>query len=188
MSVSPEIPAVTEDAPATPAVDTIDAALDSVRAEILRRATEDADRMLEAARAQAAAARARAESEASEVISHAEAAGKARAAAVSAVERRRTTRERRSRLLARQRDAYDRWRAAATAAVLALRAHPDYATIRNGLRDAAIRLLGPQCDIVEDPAGGLVARSGGRVLDLRLSTIAARALDRVEPEIGGLWA
>ncbi len=175
-------------APTNPAVDTIDAALHSVRAEILRRATEDADHTLEAACAQASAARARAESEASEILSHAEAAGNARAAAVSAVERRRITRERRSRLLARQRDAYDRWRAAATTAVLGLRADPDYATIRNGLRDSAVRLLGAQCDIVEDPAGGVMARSGGRILDLRLSTIAVRALDRVEPEIGGLWA
>jgi hypothetical protein len=46
-------------------------------------------------------------------------------------------------------------------------------------------MLGPEAWVTEDPAGGLVARADGRILDLRLTTIAARALYRVSYRLAG---
>lgn len=91
-------------------------------------------------------------------------------------------------VLAAQCRAYDHWRAAATTAVLDLRDEPGYAALRETLCAAAGRVLGPELTVEDDPAGGIVARSRGRVLDLRLSAIAARAVEQVETDIAGLWS
>jgi vacuolar-type H+-ATPase subunit E/Vma4 len=163
-------------------------ALAPVRAALLRRAGGDAERALAAARADVRAIHAGADAEAAAITAHAEASGMARAREQVAGARRHAERARRAADLAAQRDVYAQWRTLATAAVQRLRDTPDYPAIRDALRAAAVQLLGPQAVIVEDPAGGVVAHGDGRTLDLRLSTIAARTLDRIEPEIGGLWA
>jgi len=164
-----------------------DSALDPVRAEILRRAQEDAEHILEAARADARGEHDRAAAEGAALTARAIAAGRGRAAARLAAARRTATQVSRANLLAAQRRAYEQWRAAGTAAVLELRSEPDYPRLRDELRATAIRLLGPQAIIAEDPAGGLIARGGGRILDLTLNAVAAHALDLAEPGIGALW-
>ncbi|WP_196223705.1 hypothetical protein, partial [Nocardia seriolae] len=93
----------------------------------------------------------------------------------------------RSAMLSARRAAYDRWRDTARAAVLALRAEPGFDRVQAELRAAAVRLLGSGARLTEDPLGGLVAEADGRRLDLRLTTIAARALEDSEPEIERLW-
>jgi vacuolar-type H+-ATPase subunit E/Vma4 len=165
-----------------------DAALEPMRVALLAQARADAAAILDRARAQARTEREHAESEAAAITECAAAAGRARAAGQLAARQRAAAAAGRAQLLAAQCAAYDRWRAESTDAVLGLHAEPGYARIRDGLRAMAVRLLGPDAVIVDDPDGGVVAQGDGRMLDLRLRTIAARALDRVEPEIGELWA
>jgi vacuolar-type H+-ATPase subunit E/Vma4 len=162
-------------------------ALEPLRAAMIQQAHSDADGILDQARADARAECERAEAEAAAITERATAAGRARAAGQLAAEHRAAARHRRARVLVAQREAYDRWRAAGAAAVSQIRTEPGYGEILAGLRAFATRTLGPDVAITEDPAGGLMAQGGGLILDLRLSTIAAHALDRVEPEIGGLW-
>lgn len=164
-----------------------EAALRPVGAELLRRAAADADAIVATARADARAAVTDAQEQAAAITERARTAGVARAATHRAAEQRRLRREQRAALLAAQRDVYDQWRRQGAAAVLRLSAEPDWQHLRDLLRAKAIQLLGPEAEIVADPAGGFVARYGGRRLDLRLSTVAARALDTVEPELTGLW-
>lgn len=130
----------------------------------------------------------RAEREAAAILERARADGAARALAHMTEAERRARREDRTSVLTTQRIAYDRWRQESIAAVLRLGAEPGCAGVSDRLRDRAIRLLGAQARIIEDAAGGLVAEADGRRLDYRLITIAAQALDGVEPDIGGLWS
>lgn len=163
-------------------------ALEPVIAELERRAYAETNRTLATARADAEAEVARAEREAAAITARARADGVARATAHATVVERRARRDERAKVLAAQRNAYDRWRDEVTAAVLRIRTEPGYAVLLDRLRDRAIALLGPHAEITEDPAGGLVAEAGGRRLDYRLTAIAAQALAGAEPSIGGLWS
>ncbi|MFF0457638.1 hypothetical protein [Nocardia africana] len=163
-------------------------ALTPVRTDILRRADDDAAHTLREARAYADARKAAAAAECEAITVRAMETGRRRAAAELTARRIRTAERQRNVMLAAQRSAYSRWRAAATAAVLAWREGPAYGQLEETLRTAARRVLGPDVGIEADPAGGIVARSRDRVLDLRLVTLAARAIEQVEPDIGGLWA
>ncbi len=157
------------------------------RDALIAAARADAERILEAARADVAAERAGAEQAARELLERAAAAGVADATEEWATRRAQLIEERRSRVRHAQRAVYEQWRRESTAAALALRDDEKYPALRESLRDLAIRLLGPDADIVEDPRGGVVARAGSRVLDLRLSTLAARALEQFETGAEGLW-
>lgn len=168
--------------------DAVDAALTPLRTGILRRARDDAEYILRNAREDADARYAGAAAECEAITARAVQTGRTRAAAEVAARRNRTAERQRTVVLAAQRSAYRRWRAAATAAVLALRDEPGYSRLEETLRTAAVRLLGPDITIEADPSGGIVARSRGRVLDLRLSAVAARAIEQVEPDIAGLWS
>ncbi len=165
----------------------VDAALQPIRALIIGRAREAAANILADAHAAAATERAHAEADAATITERAVAAGRARAAASRAARLHAVARQRRADVLRAQRAAYDRWRMAATNAAARIADEPGYAEIRTGLRDFARRALGPEAVIAEDPAGGLTAHGDGRSLDLRFGTIAARAMEQVVPRIGGLW-
>lgn len=160
-----------------------DDALEPIRRALIRRARQDAAEILDQARAAARAAREQAEAEATAITERAAAAGRARAARQLAAEHRDAARRRRARDLAARREIYDRWCAASTEAVTRMRFAPEYPQLLSDLRECAHRMLGPQARMIEDPAGGLVARADGRILDLRLTTIAARALDQVADRI-----
>ncbi|MEV4129570.1 V-type ATP synthase subunit E family protein [Nocardia sp. NPDC049707] len=154
---------------------------------LLRRAHADADRTLEQARTEAGRSIACAQDAADDLIARARDTGRRRAETESAAEQARVHRAQRAKILAAQRDMYEQLRAEATAAVLKIRNQPGYPSVRDGLRERAIALLGPTAVITETPDGGILGTADHRLVDLRLTTIATRAFERVEPEIGGLW-
>lgn len=162
--------------------------LEPLRATLLQRAQAEADRLRAQAQAEAGEAISRAEEQAAEILAQARTRGEAQAAAELSALRSHHQHERRGEILATEQDAYRELLHTATTAVCALRADPGYPALRDSLRDTAVRLLGAEAALVEDPAGGIIATADGRRLDLSLPAIASRALQEIEPEIEGLWA
>ena len=105
-----------------------------------------------------------------------------------AAERARTRRPHQSDVLAAQRDAYEQLRRRATDAVHRLRDEPGYPALRERLAARAAEILGTDAVVTEDSAGGIVAEAAGRRLDLSLTAFAARAFERIEADIDGLWS
>ncbi len=163
-------------------------ALTPLHAELLRRADAEADRILADANAEARDVLARAESDAHAVIDNARAAGAAEALMAQAAEHARTRRAHRSDVLAVQRNAYEQLRRRATDAVHRLRHEPGYPALRERLAAHAAQILGTDAVVTEDPAGGIVAEATSRRLDLSLTAFAARAFERIEADIDGLWS
>ncbi|WP_099023934.1 hypothetical protein [Mycolicibacterium palauense] len=164
------------------------AALRPVRAAILRRADDDAARVVAAARAEADRVLVNADHTARQIEENARAAGRkagARAADADAAGLRRGLRR---QVLSARDDAYLSWRRRATEAVLQLRADPEYRRWKDALARTAREALGEEARVVEHPDGGVVAELGGRRLDLSLPAIAARALDRAAVDVDGLWS
>ena len=56
------------------------------------------------------------------------------------------------------------------------------------LRVIARAELGAAAVVREHPDGGVVAQAPGRRVDLRLATLAERAVDTLGPEVEPLWA
>jgi vacuolar-type H+-ATPase subunit E/Vma4 len=164
------------------------AALDPVRAALLDRARADGDALLAAADAQAAAAVAAARAEAGAAVAEARARGEREAAVVRTAERARARREARAIVLRAQRTAYDELRRRSRAAAERLHTEPGYRALQDRLVAVARADLGTQAVIREDPDGGLVAEAPGRRVDLRLGTLAERAVDGLGPELAALWA
>ena len=50
------------------------------------------------------------------------------------------------------------------------------------------RAPGADAQVKDDPYGGVVAQLGHRRMDLSLSALAERVLDRLAPEVDGLWS
>ena len=163
-------------------------ALAPLRAELLQRAAADAEATLAQANAEARDVLEAAEREAHDILDAARAAGAAEAAAGQATERARTRRAHQSAAFAAQRHAYEQVGRRATDAVRRLRDEPGYPAMRTRLAARAAEILGADAVVTEDAAGGIVAEVAGRRLDLSLTAFAARALDRVEGGLDGLWS
>ena len=163
-------------------------ALEPVRAELLRRAAADAQRLIAEANDEAASIVERAYDTARQMAENARAAGESAGEMASAEEGAALRRTLRRQLLAAQNNVYRQWRRRGTEAVLALRDDPDYSRWLEMLRGTAKAALGADAQLADSPAGGIVAHLGNRQLDLSLSAIAARALDRLAPEADGLWS
>ena len=163
-------------------------ALAPLRAELLQRAAADAEATLAQANAEARAMLEAAECEAQGILEDARAAGAADAAAAQATEQARTRRAHQSAVLAAQRNAHEQLGSRATDAVCRLRDEPGYPALRMRLAARAADILGGDAVVTEDPAGGVVAEVAGRRLDLSLTAFAARALERVEGGLDGLWS
>ncbi|GGT00799.1 hypothetical protein GCM10010254_21180 [Streptomyces chromofuscus] len=71
--------------------------------------------------------------------------------------------------------------------VRALRGTDGYTSLRGWLEQRARVLLGPAAEVTEHADGGVVARAPGRRVDLSLTTLADRAVDRVRGEVRSLW-
>lgn len=163
-------------------------ALERVRAELLRRARGDAERVIADAQREADRIIAEASDTARTVAEKACAAGEAAGTRAAAAEMASLRRALRQEVLSAQDDAYRRWRQHAVEAVLRLREEPNFATWQGALRKTARVALGDDARVVEDPDGGVVAELGRRRLDLSLPAIAERALDQIAPQADGLWS
>jgi vacuolar-type H+-ATPase subunit E/Vma4 len=162
-------------------------ALEPVRAELLRRAGADAQQMVADAEGEATRILKRAHDTARRVIEQARAAGESAAAAVVAEQGTALRRGLRRELLTTQDNAYQQWRRLGRQAVLRLRDEPGHSQRRDMLRKTAYAVLGADARVSDAPDGGVVAELDHRRLDLSLSAIAERALDRIAPEVDGLW-
>jgi len=164
------------------------AALDPVRTALLTRATADGDAMVATADSDATAAVTAARAEAAAVVADARAEGERDAAVVRSAEQARARRQARGIVLAEQRAAYDELRRRSRVAARRLRTEPGYAALLGRLTALARGELGPEAVVREHPDGGVVAEAPGRRLDLRLTTLADRAVDTLGPQLEALWA
>ncbi|MDJ0348014.1 hypothetical protein [Cryobacterium sp. PH29-G1] len=71
---------------------------------------------------------------------------------------------------------------------LALRTDERYPTLLDRLTERSRMLLGPDTTVTESPDGGVIAEAGSRRVDFSLPTLAAGTLDRMAPEVDGLWS
>jgi hypothetical protein len=163
------------------------AALAPVRAAMLRRAQEQADEIVGQARRQAADAVAGARADAGGSVVQAREAGLAQAAPLAAAVRNRRRRDVRATVLAAQREAYEELREQVRAAVSALRDEPGYGLLLERLRRSARQAAGAAATLTEDPAGGVVARGPGVVVDCSLPRLADAAVEALGAEVDWLW-
>jgi vacuolar-type H+-ATPase subunit E/Vma4 len=162
-------------------------ALAPVRDQLLRRAREEAEAALDAARADRTAQIEAARTQARRLLDEARAAGEAQAAAES--DRARSAARRRARALelAAASAVYDALREGVERGILALAHSAGYPRIRQALQSRAVELLGPGAESADDPRGGVVATVPGRRVDLSLPAIAARAIDGLDEKAARLW-
>lgn len=180
-------------APASPGVrmraaePALRAALAPVRDAMLRHAHEQADEIVGQARQRAADAVAGARADADASVIHAREAGLAQAAPLAAAVRNQRRRDVRATVLAAQREAYQELRERVRAAVSALREEPGYDVLLERLRRSARQAAGPAATLTEDPAGGVVARGPGVVVDCSLPRLADAAVEALGAETDWLW-
>ena len=163
------------------------AALAPVRAAMLERAAARADRMIADARRQADLITAQARRDAAEFVAAGRAGGRARAAAMAAGERRRSRHEARFLLLSARRDARDELISQAREAIVRLRDEPGYGELRDRLVRLALAAAGPDATVTEHPAGGVVARAAGLLVDCSLPRLADRAVEALGDDLRDLW-
>jgi vacuolar-type H+-ATPase subunit E/Vma4 len=159
-----------------------------VRQALLDTARTEAARTLAEADADCASVLARSRAEADTILAEARARGEADAADLLAAERRKARRQARTVVLAAQRAAYDQLHAQLVVGVQALRRDPAYARWREQVTEQVRAALGPDAVVTEAPQGGVLAESGGRRAATTLADLAERALDRLGPDLAGLWS
>ncbi|MFJ9722642.1 V-type ATP synthase subunit E family protein [Streptomyces sp. NPDC101209] len=167
---------------------TTDAALEPVRAQLLRAARAEADALLAAADSDARAVLAEADGRAAAILAEARGLGEADAAAARDAARSRSRRTARARELAARRECWEELRRQVVAGVEELRHADSYPALRARLTAHVRAALGPDAEVVEAPHGGVTARTTHRRLDCGLTTLALRALERIGGEPEELWA
>ncbi|MGG7569307.1 hypothetical protein [Streptomyces sirii] len=172
----------------TPAPDQTAAALEPVRTELLRAARAEAGALLAGADDEAAALLDDARAAAREIVDEAHRQGEAEGTAVGCALLARARRTARTRALNVRREVYEELRLRATERVRALRQTAGYAALVDRLNERARQLLGPDAEVTEHPAGGVVAHVAGRRVDYTLDALAAHAVDRIGAEAETLWA
>jgi vacuolar-type H+-ATPase subunit E/Vma4 len=163
----------------------LEQSLKPVRDSLLGTAETDAATVLGEAAAEASRLEDDARQHAKEILDEARAQGEADARLVLARARAAAQRTARSAELGAQRAVYEQLRRRVHESLTDLRDDPK---LRATLTTHALTELGPATVVRDDPAGGVVAKAPGRYLDLSLSTLADQALDRVAPDLEGLWA
>jgi vacuolar-type H+-ATPase subunit E/Vma4 len=171
----------------TPAPDQTTDALHPVRAGLLRAAHSDAEALLARTGREAAALLDQARAEARAILDEARRQGESDGADAARDLLVRARREARSRALAARRESYDELRREAAERVRELRGTDGFASLRERLEHRARVLLGAGAEVSEHADGGVVARVPGRRVDLSLTTLADRALDRMGAEVRSLW-
>lgn len=165
---------------------TQDAALEPVRAALLRRATERADQIVRQAREAAQAQVEQARRTADVAVAQASADGTAEARPVAAAELNRSRRAARSVTLGADRAAHDELAGRIRAAVVGLRDDPGYPQLRDRLASLARQAAGPEAEVSEHPAGGVIARAGGVLVDCSLPRLADRAVAALGARIAAM--
>ncbi|HEY5355746.1 MAG TPA: V-type ATP synthase subunit E [Streptosporangiaceae bacterium] len=163
------------------------AALAPARTRMLRLASDQAARILADARREADAITSKARRSADVAVTQARAAGRQEAAALAAAERGRGRSEARSVQLGAQREALDELRSHVRAAVGGLRGGPGYPQLLDRLTRMARLAAGPDAAVTVSPDGGVVARSGGVVVDCSLPRLADLAVEALGPGVRELW-
>ena len=163
------------------------AALAPVRTRMLRLAADQAAGIRADARREADAIISQARRSAEAAVAQARAAGRMEAAALASAERGRGRREARSVLLSAQREALDELRGQVRAAVGGLRGEPGYPQLLRRLTRMAWVAAGPDAAVTVSPDGGVVAWSGGVVVDCSLPRLADLVVAALGPGVRELW-
>ena len=163
-------------------------ALEPVSAAMLSRASAEAEAITAAARRDAAALLAAARRDADAGLRQARADGKAQAAPLAAAERSRGRRAARETLLAGERGVRDEAERRIRDAVLRLRGQPGYGELRGRLAGLCRSAAGPGAQVEEHPAGGVVGRAPGILVDCSLPRLADVVIGRLGEQIRELCA
>jgi hypothetical protein len=165
----------------------MDAALAPVRAALLRRAREQAAEITAEARRQTAGALDRARRDAASQVARARDAGRAHAAPLAAALRAQGRRGARAALLGAQREAYEELRDRVRSSAASFRDGPGYDLLLERLRHDAGQAAGRGAVLTEAPAGGIIARAPGIVVDCSLPRLADAAVEALGDQVGWLW-
>jgi hypothetical protein len=165
-----------------------DAALEPVRAAMLRRTTAEAEQIIATARRDAAALLVAAGRDAEAALAQARADGAAQAAPLAAAERNRGRQTARETVLEAERAIRDEVEHRIRAAVLGLRRQPGYEDLRDRLTGVCREAAGPGAEVAEHPAGGVVARAPGVIVDCSLPRLADLVIAELGHQIGKLCA
>ncbi|MBF4994960.1 hypothetical protein ITX31_12655 [Arthrobacter gandavensis] len=162
-------------------------ALAAIREAISSGAAAQAKTILGTAERQAADIRERGRTEAEQIRGRAEADGREAARAEAVLRSARARRSAGGTVLAREEELRGQLHRQVQAEAAKLRADPRYPALLNALRDQAYRLLGPDAQIEEAPAGGITAVRGSRSVDLSLPALSRAAMERYTGEVRALW-
>jgi vacuolar-type H+-ATPase subunit E/Vma4 len=121
------------------------------------------------------------------VIAQARAAGRAEAAPLAEAELSQARGRARSALLRVQRDAFDELRSLVRAGVAGLPRQAGYDRVAARIARIAALAAGPGATVTSVPAGGVVARSAGVVVDCSLQRLADRAVQALGADVRELW-
>ncbi|MFD8234778.1 hypothetical protein ACFV20_23250 [Streptomyces sp. NPDC059696] len=163
-------------------------ALEPVRAQLLAAARAEARALVSAADEEAAAVLREGEARVQEIHAAARGHGEADAAAVRAATRVRSRRAARARELAARREAWEELRRQVVRDVGRLRDSEDYPGLRDRLTAYVRGVLGPEARVSEAADGGVVGERAGRRIDMSLTSLADRLLERAAREVEELWA
>ena len=163
-------------------------ALAPVRAAMLRSASAQAARILADARAAAGALLEQASRDAASMIGQAQAEGRAQAAPLARAEISRGQREARAAVLAAESSARGELEHRIESAITGLKDEPGYHELRDGLAGLALRAAGPGAMVSEHPAGGVVARAPGVLVDCSLPRLAQQVIEALGPQVSELGA
>ena len=163
------------------------AALGTVHAYMLRRATEQAGRILADAHREADAIISQGRLSAERAVSQAREAGRREAAELAAAERSRGRSDARSALLGTRREIHEELRSRVRAAVGGLRDEPGYDELLDRLTGMARQAAGPDAVLTASAAGGIVARSADVLVDCSLPRLADHAVEALAVDVQALW-
>ena len=152
------------------------AALEPLRAELLRRARTAAAERLQRAAAEDAATISRAQQEAELVVEQARQAGVADVTVFLDQERARSRRQARAVVLGAHADALEQLRERSIAAVAGLTAEPEYPELHNRLVDYVRGQLGQDAAISDAATGGVIGTVPGRRLDCSFVALVEQVL------------
>jgi len=163
--------------------------IDAYRGRRLGAAESQGAEALAAARTAAAARSTEGRRAADEMLAGARKAGEADADREADLELAAARREARLLVLTARREEYDRFCELSSAAVLALRAGPEYPRILDVLQARVLSQLGEDARIERDPpsAGGIVGEADGRRVDASLIALADACRGRLGGAIEALW-